>query len=97
MTHRADVVLMRVGDEQRLDAVLVLFQPGDIGQDQIDTGRCAHVRKGHAHVDNNQALLARLAVAINIAVHADLAGTTQRQINQPVLAHVTASSFLLCL
>ena len=94
MAKRADVIFMRMGDEDRLKAVQVVFQPGQIGQDQINTGGAVHIREGHAHIDEDQPFLARRAIAIDIGVHTDLAGAAEGKVDQPVRSHAVSSSLL---
>ncbi len=84
MAHRAHVILMRMGDEDRLEPVGPLGQPLDIGKDQIDPGGAVHMRKGHADIDEDQPFLARRPLAVDIGVHPDLARATEREINQTV-------------
>ncbi|MNP79261.1 hypothetical protein D3C76_1770570 [compost metagenome] len=81
------MILMRMGDVDRLDPVAVLLEPGDIGHDQVDPRRAFHVAEGHAQIDDDQPLASRLAIAVDIGVHADFARAAQRQIYQ-ALSHV---------
>ena len=73
MPDRAHMVLMGMGDKNPLDAVLTGFQPRDIGEDQVHTGRPVHIWKRHTQIDNNQPFLIRCAVAIDIGIHPNLA------------------------
>ncbi len=87
MAERADMVLVGMGDEDRLDPILTLFEPGDVGHDEIDAGRRLHVREGHAEIDDDQPLAPLRPVAVDVAVHPDLARSAERQIDQPVCTH----------
>ena len=95
MAHGAQGMLVWMGDEDRLEPFAVGFQPREIGEDQIDTGAGVHVREGHPEIDEDQPLAPRLAVAIDIGIHAHLARAAERQVDQPVAAHRVASSLLL--
>ena len=85
--HRAHVILMGMGDENRLDPVAPLRKPGDVGQDQVNTRAAVHVGKGHAHVDHDQPFLARLAIAIHIGVHAYFTRPAEGKVDQSFSAH----------
>ncbi len=52
----ADVVFVRMGDEDRLEPVGTVGEPGEIGQDHLDPGRAVHVGEGDAGVDEDQPL-----------------------------------------
>ena len=69
----ADVVLVPVGDEQALDAVLVLQHVGEIGDDQINTEHIG-IRENQAAVDQDHIALA----FIQGDVFADFAQAAQR-------------------
>ena len=81
----ADVVLVAVGEHERLDALGVLPQVGEVGQDQIDP---VHVRVGEHQpaVDEDDravgivggALLDRHAVAADLAETAEEDDSTER-------------------
>ena len=91
---RADMVLMRMGHEDRLDPVLALGEPSHVGEDQVDAGRGVHVAEGHAQVDDDQALPVRLAVAVDIGIHAHLAGTAEGKVDQSFGCHCGLKSSL---
>ncbi len=94
MAHRAHVILMRMGDEDRLDPVGPLGQPLDIGKDQIDARRAVHIGECHAQIDDDQPLLVRRPIAVDIAIHPDLPRASKGKINQPVAAHAACLSLL---
>ena len=50
MRHRADVILVGVGDENPLQLIGALRQPADVGHNQIHAGGGVHVGKGHAQI-----------------------------------------------
>ena len=83
--NRADVVFVGVGDENTLDLRPAFFQPGDIGENQINAGRTIHVGKGDAQIDDDQTLFAFGAIAVDVAVHADFTGAAKRHIDQSVV------------
>ena len=87
MPHGTNVILMRMGDENRLQPVTSLFQPRDIRQDQIYPRRAIHIRKGHAQIDKDQAFLVGFAIPVYIGIHANFACPAQGQINDPFTAH----------
>ena len=86
MGQRADVIFVRMGDEYRIQPVAAVFQPADVGQDQIDAGGGVHVREGHTQINEDQAFFVTRAIPVDICVHADLARPAERQIDQPVIA-----------
>ncbi len=72
-TQSADMVLMGMGDKNRLDPVGALRQPAYICHDQIDAGRGVHIREGDAGIHKDEPFLVLGAVAVDIAVHPDFA------------------------
>ena len=94
MANGTDMVLMRMGDEDRLDPVAPCLQPGDVGKDQIDTGGAVHIRKGDAQIHNDQAFLILPAISVHITVHSDLTCPAQGQIDQTLSTHVWPFSLL---
>ena len=71
--QRADVILMPVRQHDADQIVEAFLDEGQVGQDHVDAG-IARVRKGDAAVDHHPFALA----AIQIDVHADLAGAAER-------------------
>ena len=95
MGKRANMVLMRVGDENRVQTVGPIGQPRDIGENQIDPGGRVHIGKGDAKVDENIPLLLGGAISIDIGVHTNFPCPTEGQINQTVVtAHCERFSLL---
>ena len=84
----ADVVFVRVGDEDAHHVLPARAQPGDVGHDQVHAGRRIHVREGHAEVHDDQLLLTRGAVAIDIGVHPDLSRASQREVDEAIGAGI---------
>ena len=79
--ERADVVLVRVGDD---DADEVLPQPldeADVGQDEIDPGQVVAGERD-AEIDHQPLARARRPVAVERAIHADLAEASERREHQ---------------
>ena len=75
---------MAMGDEDRLDPRRVLFQPAYIGHDQINAGRGIHIGESHPKIHDDQPLLPRWPVAIDIAIHPDFTGPAKGKIDQAV-------------
>ena len=70
--HRADVVLVTVGQDQGADVVLVLLEEGEVGHHQVDAQQFG-IREHHAGVDHDDVV----AVADGGHVHAELAQSAQ--------------------
>ena len=87
MPHRPDMILMRMGDEDRIKTVDPFRQPINVGEDQIHTRCAVHVGEGDPHVDQDEALFAGAPVAVNIHVHAHFARPAKGQVNQPLCCH----------
>ena len=85
--HGTNMVFMGVRDENRLNLVTSFLQPCDIRHDQIDPWCAIHIRKGHTNIHDNQTFSVLRPVAVDVAIHADLTCSAQRQINQTVRAH----------
>ena len=49
--HRAEMILMRVGQQQADDIVPLLLDEADVGKDDVDAG-LGLAAEGHAHVDD---------------------------------------------
>ncbi len=76
--HRAEMILMRVGQQQAGDVVPLLLDEADVGQDDVDAG-LGLAAEGHAHIDDQPLARAVAPVAVEIQVHADLAHAAERQ------------------
>ena len=82
VTDGPDVVLVRVGYENPVQTVGTVCDIGRIGKDQIDAGRCLHIRKSNARVDKDEPFLVFGPIAVKIHIHADFPRPTERQENQ---------------
>ncbi len=69
--HGAEMVLMGVSEQQALQVRALLLEEADVGQDDIDA-RLRVATEGDAQVDDQPLAVARRAIAVEIAVHADL-------------------------
>jgi hypothetical protein len=72
MRHGADVILVSVRQDQRLDLAALLFEIGEVGDDQVDA-QLVGVGEHHAGVDDDGCL----AVRHRHHVHAELAEPTE--------------------
>ena len=81
---RADMILMRMGDDDADEVFLDLFDEFHVRQDQIDA-RQVVAGEGHADIDQQPFALLGGAEAIERAIHADLAKTAKRREDQFVL------------
>ena len=70
--HGAEMILMRVGQEQALEVRALGLEEGDVGKDHVDAG-LGVAAKGDAHVDDEPFAVVRRPVAVEVEVHADLA------------------------
>jgi hypothetical protein len=77
MADRADMVLMRVGDDEAGQVGLALGGEARIGHDDLDP-RHGLVRKRDAQIDHQPFA----GIAVEVEVHADLAGAAQGQEHQ---------------
>ncbi len=77
--HAADVVLVAVGEHDRVDLVEAVPDPGEVGHDHVDT-RLVLLGEEHAAVDDEQPP----GVLEDGHVAADLAEAAQRNDPQPV-------------
>ena len=72
--HRADVILVRMGEHDPDQIGLALLDEIQIGEDQFGA-RVFIGAKGHAQIDHQPLAIA----AIEVDVHADLARSAERQ------------------
>ena len=84
------MVLVRVGQHDRLDVVGVAFEPDRIGHDEIDAGRRV-VAERHADIDDDPAPVVRRAVAVGVEVHPDFATAAERREDEFGLAHFSSA------
>ena len=97
MRHGAHMIFMRVRDEDGVKPVRAVLQPGDVRHDQVHTRRPVHIGKGNTQIDQNQPLLIRRTVPVNIGVHADLTCPAQGQVNQSFTAHFLSVFLVECM
>ena len=71
--HRADVVFVAVGQDQRADVLAVLLEVSEIGRDDVDAQQFGF-GEHHPGVDDDDVV----AVAQGHAVHAELAQPAER-------------------
>ncbi len=74
---RADMILMPVGQHDTEQILDILFDEGQVGQDQLDA-RIAGIGEGQAEIDHHPFALG----AIEIDVHPDLPRATEREEEQ---------------
>jgi len=79
---RANVVLVPVGQQDRLDLILLLAQVGDVGQHKIDAQHLGF-REHHAAIEQQDLV----AVFEHPHVAPNLAGSAERNDAQSVLCH----------
>ncbi len=79
--HRADMVLVGVGEHQRHQIVAAALDKIGIGHDDVDARR-GIVAEGDAAIDHQPFA----GMAVQVQIHADFAGTAERQEQQVVLA-----------
>src|SRR5690606_12898456 len=77
LDEAADMVLVRVGDDDADEVLPLLLEEADVGEDEIDT-RHILAREGDAAVDEQPLAPARRPEAVETGVHADLAETAER-------------------
>ena len=92
--HRTDMVLVGMGDQDGLDPVGALFQPGDVGKDQVDARGRLHVGERDPQIDHDQPFAFGRPIAVDIAVHPDLARAAEGEIDQSVGGHAAENSVL---
>src|SRR5882724_11812486 len=93
MGYRADVIFMRVGQNDGEELMSALFDEAGIGHDDVDTWRVV-VAEHDTEIDHDP-LAARLGpITIEIEIHADLTRTAKRHEDQflsfPRRVHVLA-------
>ena len=79
--HGAQMVFMGMGQHQASEVFLALHDEGGVGHDDFDAGRRI-VAEGYAQIDHQPFAV----MAVEIEVHADLAGPAQRQEDQVLAA-----------
>ncbi len=90
----ADVILMRVGDDEADEVALDGLHEGEVGHDEIDAGRLV-AGEGQAEIDHQPFAPSRRAEAVKGAVHADFAQAAQGDKHElRVVLHAFSSNFL---
>ena len=79
--HRAEMVLVGVGEQQAVELVAALGDERRIGHDHVGAGNTVAAERDAA-VDHQPAVLVARAIAVEVEVHADLAGPAQWQEQQ---------------
>ncbi len=80
--HRADVILMAMGQDQRANLGAVLLEVSEVGRDDIHAQQL-RVRKHHSRVHYDDVV----AVANGHGVHPELAQAAERDQLQLVIRH----------
>ncbi len=75
--HCAEMVLVRMGEQEAGDIVALLLEEADVGEDDVDA-RLLVAAEGDAHVDDQPLARPRAAVAVEVEIHADLANAAER-------------------
>src|SRR3954451_25110118 len=73
----ADVILVRVGDEDAEKVLPFLLDEAEIGVDQIDAGQVFLAPEPHAAIDQNPLAVVLRPEAVERGVHADLPEATK--------------------
>ncbi len=74
----ADMVLVRMGQDDADNVIGILLDKGRIGHDQIHARR-GLIAEGHADIDDDPLAVIGRAIAVAIEIHADLVRAAQRQ------------------
>ena len=69
-----DMIFMRMGQKDRVDAIALVFKKRRIRCDEINTWRVV-AAKGDANIDKNPAAIMLRTVAISIQIHPDLSAS----------------------
>ncbi len=89
---RADVVLMRVGDDDADEILLRLLDEAEIRHDEIDARQLV-AGEGDAEVDHQPLAGVRRPIAVERAIHADLAQAAERGEHELVAVCHLGSAF----
>ena len=82
MRHRADMILMGMGQDQAGQPVPALDDEFRVGRNHLDSGDRG-IAERHAQIDHQPAA----AIAEQVEVHADFAGAAERQEMEGIAAH----------
>src|SRR5690349_4872557 len=80
--HRADMILVRMRDDDAGERRALLFDEADVWKDDVDAWIVLALRKGDAEVDHQPLPVVLRAEPIEVGVHADLTETAQRKENE---------------
>ena len=69
--HGAEMILMRMGEEQGLQVRALSLEEADIGKDHVDAG-LGLAAEGDAQIDDEPLAVVGRPIAVEIEVHADL-------------------------
>src|SRR4029079_5657842 len=95
LDHGADMVLVRVRDDDAGEVGTVFLDEAHVRKDDVDAGIVLALGEGDAAVDHQPAARVLRAEAVEVGVHADLAETAERQEYEFVAARRAARSTLL--
>ena len=76
--HRADMILVGMGQHDAQQAVSVFLHEGRIRQDHLDARR-GLITEGDAQIHHDPLAVVRGPEAVEVEVHADLVGPAERQ------------------
>ena len=82
--HGADVILVRVGQDDPENVIGMRLDPARVREDDVDAGRILPA-EGHAQVRHDPAPPVWRAVAVEVEVHTDLVGPAKGQENEFVV------------
>ena len=85
LDQRADMILVRMGDEDAEQILALLLDEAQIGIDDVDARQVLLAAEAHAAIDQDPLPVVLRAEAVEGGVHADLAETAERDKNQFVL------------
>ena len=71
-----------MGQDDAGDVRPLLFEKGDVGENQIDAREVLLTSKGDAEIDDKPLSVALFAKSVNAQVHADFAGAAKRHENK---------------
>ena len=91
----ADVVFVRVRDDDAGEVGAVLLDEAHVGEDDVDAGVVLAFGEGDAAIDHQPAARILRPEAVEIGVHADLAEAAERQEHEFIAAGDAACTSLL--
>ena len=81
MSNSANMIFMGMGDKHPVNPIFAGFQPSNIGNNQIYSGRAIHIWKCDPQINDDQSFFVTWPVAIDITVHSHLTGAAEREIH----------------